>query len=130
MPKERVLITVKTYPTLSRKYGETVCTAGVREDGSWVRIYPVPFRRLDEAEQYNKFDWIECRLVRNSADPRPETFRPVDESELHPVGRIDTADEWRDRRRILLRTARVYDRLDELIAGAKANHVSLAVFKP
>jgi hypothetical protein len=130
MSKQRVLITVKTYPTLSRKYGETVCTAGVREDGSWVRIYPVPFRRLDEAEQYKKFDWIDCRLVRNSSDPRPETFRPVDESELQPVGRVDTADEWRDRRRILLKTARVYDRLDELIAGAKANEVSLAVFKP
>lgn len=27
MDKQRVLITVKTYPTLSRKYGETVCTA-------------------------------------------------------------------------------------------------------
>lgn len=24
---ERFLVTVKTYPTLSRKYGETVCTA-------------------------------------------------------------------------------------------------------
>ena len=74
MSKERVLITVKTYPTLSRKYGETVCTAGVREDGSWVRIYPVPFRRLDEEEQYTKYDWLECRLVRNStgsATPRP-----------------------------------------------------------
>ena len=59
MSKERVLITVKTYPTLSRKYGETVCTAGVRHDGSWLRIYPVPFRRLDEAEQYRKFDWVE-----------------------------------------------------------------------
>ena len=51
MNKERVLITLKTYPTLSRKYGETVRTAGVREDGTWVSIYPVPFRRLDEAEQ-------------------------------------------------------------------------------
>ena len=30
----------------------------------------------------------------------------------------------------MLRTARVYDRLDDLIAGAKANQVSLAVFKP
>jgi hypothetical protein len=130
MSKVRVLITVKTYPTLSRKYGETVCTAGVREDGTWVRIYPVPFWRLDEAEQYKKFNWIECRLVRNSTDPRPETFRPVDESELHPAGFVDTADEWRERRRILLKTARVYDRLDEIIAGAKANQLSLAVFKP
>lgn len=130
MNRERVLITVKTYPTLSRKYGETVCTAGVRRDGTWVRIYPVPFRRLDEQEQYSKFDWIECRLIRNPSDPRPETFRPVDQGELRPVGHLDTADNWRERRQLLLKTARVYDRLDELIAGAKANHVSLAVFKP
>jgi len=121
---------VKTYPTLSRKYGETVCTAGVRADGTWVRIYPVPFRRLDEAEQYRKYDWLECRLIRNTSDPRPETFRPFDESELQPVGHIDTDDGWRARRRILLKTARVYDKLDDLIAGAKANEVSVAVFKP
>jgi len=130
MSKERVLITVKTYPTLSRKYGETVCTAGLREDGSWVRIYPVPFRRLDEAERYRKFDWIDCQLIRNRSDPRPETFRPFDEAEMVPVDHIDTADQWRERRRIVLKTARVYTRLDDLIAGAKANQLSLAVFKP
>jgi hypothetical protein len=126
MAKERVLITVKTYPTLSRKYGETVCTAGVREDGSWVRIYPVPFRRLDEAEQYSKFDWIECRLQPHGPDPRPETRRPCDENDLHPVGHLDTSHNWQERRRILLQAARVYDRLDELIVGAKANQLSLA----
>lgn len=130
MIKQRVLITVKTYPTLSRKYGETVCTAGLREDGSWLRMYPVPFRRLDEAEQYKKFDWIECRLQRNTSDPRPETFRPIDHRELHAVDHIDTRDGWRERRRIVLKRARVFDRLDELIAGAKANDVSLAVFRP
>lgn len=128
--RERILITVKTYPTLSRKYGETVCTAGVREDGTWVRLYPVPFRRLEEKEQYKKYDWIECRLLPNRSDPRPETFRPVDEKELRPVGHIDTGDQWRERRNILLKTARVYDCLDELIEGAKANEVSLAVFRP
>ena len=31
-----VLITVKTYPTISVKYDELVCTAGFREDGSWI----------------------------------------------------------------------------------------------
>lgn len=128
--RQRILITVKTYPTLSRKYGETVCPAGVREDGSWVRIYPVPFRRLDEAEQYRKYDWIDCEFVRNTSDPRPETYRPNDLTGMRPVGHIDTADHWRDRRRLLLQTATVYTRLSELIAGAKANVVSLAVFKP
>jgi len=44
MAKERVLIAVKTYPTLSDKYLELSCTAGFREDGSWIRLYPIPFR--------------------------------------------------------------------------------------
>lgn len=130
MAKERVLVTVKTYPTLSRKYGETVCTAGIREDGSWVRIYPVPFRRLEEAERYRKYDWIECDLHRRTADPRPESFTPADLSELYPVGRVSTADNWSERRRLLLENAQVYDRLDDVIEGAKANEMSLAVFKP
>ena len=128
--KERVLITVKTYPTLSRKYGETVCTAGVREDGSWVRIYPVPFRRLDEKEQYRKFDWLDCSLVRNTSDPRPETYRPHDMAEMVPVDHIGTDDGWRERRSLLLHRAKVYTRLGEIIDGAKANQLSLAVFRP
>ena len=130
MAKERILITVKTYPTLSPTYGETVCTAGFREDGSWVRLYPVPFRRLDEKQQYRKYDWIECRLQRNQKDPRPESFRPLDPTELIPVAHINTADEWRERRQLILNTAEVYTSLEELIAGAKDNRMSLAVFKP
>lgn len=130
MARERVLITVKTYPTLSRKYGETVCTAGVRADGSWVRMYPVPFRRLDEKEQYSKFDWLECDLVRGTKDPRPETRHPADMKQLVPVAHMDTADNWRERRRLLLGQAKVHTRLQALIDGAKANELSLAVFKP
>ncbi len=99
MTTDRLLVTVKTYPTLSRKYGETVCTAGVREDGSWVRRYPVP-------------------------------FRPIDPGELHSVGHVGTQDEWCERRNLILKTARVYDRLEDIIDGAKANQISLAVFKP
>ena len=128
--KQRILVTVKTYPTLSRKYGETVCTAGVRSDGSWVRIYPVPFRRLEQSEQYRKFDWLECALLRNRSDPRPETFRPRSAAEMQPIGHMDTSDNWRERRQLLLETARVHTSLTELIEGAKANRLSLAVFKP
>ena len=128
--KERVLITVKTYPTLSKKYGETVCTAGIRNDGSWIRIYPVPFRRLNEKEQYSKFDWLECRLLRNKTDPRPETYRPIDFNDFHPIQHIDTSNNWNERRRLILKTAKVYTCLDDLINGAKANKISLAVFKP
>lgn len=130
MPRERILVTVKTYPTLSKKYGETVCTAGVREDGTWVRLYPVPFRRLDQVEQYSKYDWLECDLIKNTGDPRPESYRPADVRQLSPVGRMDTSGNWRERRRLLLHVSRVYTQLQPLIDGAKANTLSLAVFKP
>ena len=130
MAKEHILVTVKTYPTLSRKYGETVCTAGVRENGSWVRLYPVPFRRLNETEQYSKFDWLECDLDKNPGDPRPESYRPTDAKQLIAVGHMDTKDNWRERRRLLLQTAKVFTSLQPLIDGAKANSLSLAVFKP
>lgn len=130
MAKDRVLITVKTYPTLSRKYGETVCTAGVREDGTWVRIYPVPFRRLEETEQYRKFDWIDCQLIRSRSDPRPETRHAADLKDLQPAGHIGTDLNWRERRKIILETCPVHARLQPLIDDAKANTLSLAVFKP
>ncbi|MGM0649689.1 MAG: hypothetical protein ACQES1_04170, partial [Bacteroidota bacterium] len=68
MAKTKVLITVKTYPTISSKYDELVCTAGFKEDGTWVRIYPVPFRKRSYAEQYKKYDWIELDLVNNTSD--------------------------------------------------------------
>lgn len=131
MGKERILVTVKTYPNLSSKYIETVCTAGLRPDGTWVRIYPVPFRRLDQEQQYKKFDWIECELVRRDNDRRPETFRPFNPVDLEaPIGHMGCEHNWRERRQLILKKARVYDRLDDLILGAKANTMSLAVFKP
>ena len=54
--RTKVLVTVMTYPTLSKRHMETVCTAGFREDGSWIRIYPVPHRLLNlEAPMYKKW---------------------------------------------------------------------------
>lgn len=56
MKKEKIFITVKTYPSISASYGELVCTAGIREDGSWIRIYPVPFRTLETWRQYKNIN--------------------------------------------------------------------------
>jgi len=132
MPVERVLITVKTYPTLSKTYGETVCTAGLREDGSWVRIYPVPFRRMEDLNRrYHKYDWVECDLIRNTAkDKRPESRRPTDLSTLQCVGNMNTQDQWRERRKLILEKGQVFTNMQALIEDAKADRRSLATFKP
>lgn len=129
MARERILITVKTYPTLSRKHGETVCTAGIRADGSWIRLYPVPFRRLGETEQYRKFDWVELDTKKSSSDQRPETLHPTDAKAMLPVDHLDTGDHWRERRRVLGNVT-VHSQMQPLLDGAKKNTMSLALFKP
>lgn len=131
MALTKVLITVKTYPTISAKYDELICTAGFREDGTWVRIYPVPFRQRAYKEQYKKYDWIELDLVKNASDFRPESYRPVTlETEINVVGHIDTARNWEERKKRCLN--KIYFNLSELIAEAKDKSIgtSLAVFKP
>lgn len=131
MALTKVLITVKTYPTLSAKYDELVCTAGFREDGTWIRIYPVPFRKKTYNEQYKKYDWIEVDLVKNDGDFRPESYRPYShDSEIKIVGHIDTEQNWEERKNICL--GKIYYNLAELIAEAKDKNLgtSLAVFKP
>ena len=125
---DRILVTVKTYPELSKAYGETVCTAGFREDGTWVRLYPVPFRRLEEREQYRLYDWITCPLTKHSGDERPESYRPT--GEIERVDHVGTSNNWRERRELLLGRPRVYRSLGEIIHAAKNNVMSLAVFKP
>lgn len=131
MALTKVLITVKTYPTLSAKYDELVCTAGFREDGTWLRIYPVPFRKKPYNEQYKKYDWIEVDLVKNGTDFRRESYRPYShDSEIKIVGHIDTNQNWEERKKICL--GKIYYDLSELISEAKDKSLgtSLAVFKP
>ncbi|MCB9250809.1 MAG: hypothetical protein H6613_20820 [Ignavibacteriales bacterium] len=131
MAIQKVLITVKTYPTLSRRYDELVCTAGVLEDGTWIRIYPVPFRKLDYVKQYKKYDWIELDLVKNSKDFRPESYRPSSlEADIKVIDHIGTEGNWHERKKFVLNE--IYEDTIKLISEAKDknNQKSIAVFKP
>ena len=128
--RKRIYIVVKTYPTISKEYSELVCTAGVLENGSWIRLYPVPFRKLDFDQKYPKYTWIEVDVTRNTKDFRPETYRPnlATLSVDKPVKqrRVD----WDERRRIIFNNKKVYTDFQELIDTAKKDDTSLAVFKP
>jgi len=129
LEKKRIYILVKTYPTISEKYSELVCTAGVLEDGSWIRLYPMPFRLLNNDQQYPKYTWVEVRVERNTSDFRPESYRPdilslVVESKPQKI-------DWDERRRIIFRNKDIYTNLQKLIDKAKSPaKTSLAIFKP
>jgi len=127
----KILIAVKTYPTLSSKYEESVCTAGFTEEGNFIRIYPIPFRKLPYSNQYKKYDWIEIDLKKNKSDYRPESFQPIKlDTEVKIIGHLDTSSNWLKRKDIVLKNVR--EDMTALIDEAKnkTRYTSLAVFKP
>lgn len=143
MAKTKVLITVTTYPLPSRSYDELVCTAGIREDGTWIRIYPVPLKFLRGARSVGhfgtyKFTWIALELVERSDDFRPESYSPRyydfrDFTELESISikgsDAQKADAWK--RRIDIVTQNVFTNMTTLIAESRdPKNTSLATFKP
>jgi len=73
---KRVLITVKAYPNPSKKYGETVCCAGIDiESLEWVRLYPIPFRDLDSSQKFQKYTIVTVRCWKAPDDHRLESYK-------------------------------------------------------
>jgi hypothetical protein len=136
MPRHKVLLTVTTYPLPSRSYDELVCTAGLLENGEWIRIYPVPLsfllgQRQSGKMQSFKYTWMELDLNQRTDDFRPESFSPknYDFRDLKLYEKIDTKDNWALRKELCLKD--VFTNLDELIELSKApTNKSLATFKP
>ena len=127
---EKILIIVKTYPTLSQKYAELVCTAGVTESGEWRRLYPVRFRQLYDEQKYKKYQWVEAEVEKSDTDSRPESYKIVRNS-LSAIGSpLPTDNDWRGRRETFLDKVKIYEDLKVLIGCAHRNELSLAAFKP
>ena len=131
MALTNILIAVKTYPTLSETYDELVCTAGFLEDGSWIRVYPVPYRKLKYADQYEKWQWITVDVLKNTKDFRKESYRPIStEPDIQKGEVLSTANGWALRKQIVLQN--IHTNMTDLITEAKNKNIgtSLAVLKP
>ena len=132
LPNARVLITVKTYPLPSRSYTELVCTAGLLDGEKWIRMYPIPYRFLQDQQKYPKYSWIELNLTRKKDDFRPESYSPklgVDEP-IKVYQQIGTDSEWAARKSYVLKE--VFTSMNELVELAKdpSQRKSLATLKP
>lgn len=98
-----VLITVKAYPSVSTKYGEAVCVAGVRLDTprpEWVRLFPVAYRDLAVEKRFRKYEVVRLRARKHSTDTRRETWRPDVES-IERVEFIKAGGPWLRRRELV-----------------------------
>ncbi len=124
-----MVVTVKAYPQLSARYGETVCVAGVRTDTpgpAWVRLYPVVYRDLHYDLRFAKYQRITLE-VGDANDPRPENLRPnLDSLTLGPT--LDTSKKWSARRRLI--EPLMVGSMCEVLAQQAIDGSSLAVFRP
>lgn len=108
-----------TYPTISKKYDELVCTAGVQQDGSWIRIYPLPYRRLDSKHQFKKYQWIELPLKKNPNDRRPESYSVTDMEKIKLLNKVDTINSLSELQTIIFnKNQPIFTNLKELISQA------------
>jgi hypothetical protein len=127
--RQRILIWGKTYPELSSKYLETVCTAGVTEAGRPVRLFPIPYRYLSQG--FDKYQWITATIYKNPADSRPESFR-IDCDSLEYGGKISTTpDEWGKRADVMFRDPSwQFSTVEALYESQKTKGTSIGVVAP
>lgn len=108
-----------------------VCTAGKLEDGSWIRIYPVPLSFLKDLKKdtgFKKYTWIELDVKKRTDDFRPESYSPNNYN-IKILNTLDTKHYWRQRKKICLNN--VYTNKAKLISDSqKPKNISLATFKP
>lgn len=126
--KKKVLITVKAYPNPSKKYGEAVCVAGIDIDKKqWVRLYPVPFRDLDDKQKFKKYTIIEVKATKPSDDKRPESYK-IDSGSIKIIEQLDTKDRWNRRKSIIFPT--ISKSMCEILKNYEIEDKSLGMFKP
>jgi hypothetical protein len=125
---ERILILAKTYPSPSAQYVETSCVAGISQNGLMRRLFPVPFRMVEDGQQFKKWQWIDVRVEKANKDHRPESHRIyVDTIKCGDV--IDTRKAWVNRWEWLDKMP-TFDSFDAIDAARLKYGVSLALLRP
>jgi hypothetical protein len=125
---EKILILAKTYPSPSAQHVETSCVAGINEQGAMRRLYPVPFRLIEEGQKFKKWQWIEVRVEKANKDHRAESHKLyVDTIACGDV--IDTKKQW-DARWPWIDKLPAFTSFDELEVDRLETGLSLALMRP
>jgi hypothetical protein len=97
---KRALIVVRTYPVPAHKGVEVSCTAAITDKGEWLRLFPVPYRRLHPSQKFSKYQWIEVGVVK-ATDPRPESHKIIQETITIKSPVLPTTNGWQVRKQII-----------------------------
>lgn len=127
--KHDILVLVKTYPELSKRHTETVCTAGIDKDTkTFIRLYPIRYRYLTGEAQFKKYQWIKVKIVRANSDSRHESYNIADDIiELGDI--IGTGDGWVEREKWITNDNTLFNSVEELFKSQKKIGTSLGIVK-
>lgn len=87
----RVAILVKALPQPSKRYGETVCCAGITIGRELKRLFPIRFRHLEGSHSFSRWDWVDFRFDLPTHDRRPESCH-VHEESIVVGGKVPTKE--------------------------------------
>ena len=97
-------------------------------DGKWIRLFPVPYRFLDEDKRFSKYQWIDVDVIKASSDPRPESYK-LNADSISIIDSVPSSDGWAQRKAIirpLIKTSLCEIRKSREDAGFP----TLGIFKP
>jgi hypothetical protein len=124
---EKVLITVKAYPAPARRTVEVSCTAGITEEGKWIRLL-IPYRLLEFTRRFAKYQWISGAVTKSTRDPRQESYN-VDLDSLRVIGPpLSTSNRWQARKQVV--SPLLSPSLCHLIRTRHETGTTLGIFKP
>jgi hypothetical protein len=127
--KARILILCKTYPSPSTAHTETSCVAGVEDNGKAVRIFPVPFRLIDGAAQFKKWQWITAHITKARRDHRPESHNIGVDTIVCENPPVSTRDGWADRLKHLTKIPS-FQSPDDLEPARLNSGTTIALLRP
>ena len=79
---------------------EVSCTAGITDKGKWIRLFPVPYRFLDQDKRFRKYQWIEVAVTKGN-DPRSESYRLFEDTIKIISVPLSTKNGWEARRNLV-----------------------------
>lgn len=121
--KVKVFIIGKTYPVISRKYNELVCTGGITENSDLIRLYPLPYRYLHDDQQFPIYSWIEVEICKAYDDVRKESYKIKPES----IRILERLKGWDKRWQIIEPT--LTSSLEYLEKQRKKDNTSLGIIR-
>ena len=125
----QIPILCKTYPSPSGKHVETSCVAGMEENGRLLRLFPIPFRLIEDDKQFKKWQRITARIEKARNDHRAESYKVFIDTIVCDGEPISTRGGWQ-LRRDEIRKMPTFDDFAALDTARVSGGVTLGLLRP